>query len=239
MLDVFVTGSENSYGKALVTAGIAATMQSLGYSTGVYKPVHAGSFQRNGKLAVPDLLYVKHVDNNVKTYYSYLFKNKDLPMVAAAKEGVTISFDKIFEDYTSVREKFDCFFVCGTDGIATPINGNLLEIDLARLLNLPLLFVISPFISNLNDILIMINHASVRSVKISGVILFDCPYRTNDENIKNLPKLIERYTDTRVVGAFPQIKSLANLNPNDLISYVLSGVNLENLFNAKIAKLSV
>ena len=239
MLDIFVTGSENSYGKALVTAGIAATMQSLGYSTGVYKPIHAGYFVRNGSPSVPDLLYVKHIDNNIKTYYSYLFKNKDIPLNAAAKEGQTISFDRIFGDYTSVREKFDCFFVTGTDGIATPICTNLQEIDLVRLLNLPLLFVISPMNTNLNDILIMINHASVKNVKISGVVLFDCPMRTDDENIKNLPKLIEKYTNTRVVGAFPQIKSLANLNPNDLISYVLSGVNLENLFGTKIAKLSI
>ena len=238
MLDIFVTGSENSYGKALVTAGIAATMQSLGYSTGVYKPIHAGSFFRNGRPAVPDLLYVKHIDNNIKTYYSYLFKNKDIPLNAAAKEGQTISFDRIFEDYTSVREKFDCFFVSGTDGIAAPICGNLLEIDLVRLLNLPLVFVVSPM-TNLNDILLMINHASAKNVKISGVVLFDCPMRTDDENIKNLPKLIERYTNTRVVGAFPQIKSLANLNPNDLISYVLSGVNIENLFGTKITKLSL
>ena len=133
MLDIFVTGSENSYGKALVTAGIAATMQSLGYSTGVYKPIHAGYFVRNGSPSVPDLLYVKHIDNNIKTYYSYLFKNKDIPLNAAAKEGQTISFDRIFGDYTSVREKFDCFFVTGTDGIATPICTNLQEIDLVRL----------------------------------------------------------------------------------------------------------
>ena len=84
----------------------------------------------------------------------------------------------------------------------------------------------------------MINHAVVKNVKLSGVIVTDCPYKTDDENIKNLPKLIDKYTDTRVVGVFPQIENIYTLKPEDLISHVLSGVNLENVFKLKIAKLA-
>ena len=237
MLDVFITGSESRLGKRLITAGLAATMQSLGYSTGVYMPVQTGAVENNGYIEAPDLVYIKNIDKNIKTYCSYLFREDDVPLIAAAKEHLKIDKDTISEDYKSVHDDFECFLTLGTNGMATPVGNNFLEIDVVKVLDLPVLFTISPYTA-INDILVMINHAVVQKVKISGVVLYDCPYRTDDENIKNLPKLIERYTDTRVVGAFPQVKSLANLNPNDLISYVLSGVNLENLFNAKIAKLS-
>ena len=48
MLDVFITGSQNDTGKTIVTAGLAATMQSLGYSTGVYAPVQKGGLAKDG-----------------------------------------------------------------------------------------------------------------------------------------------------------------------------------------------
>ncbi len=236
MLDIFITGSESSLGKRLVMAGLAATMQSLGYSTGVYLPIQTGAVENNGYIEAPDLVYVKSVDKNIKTYCSYLLREYDVPLLAAAKEHIKIEKDVILEDYKSIHNEFDCFFTIGTKGLATPIGNSFLEIDLVKLLELPILFVISPY-TPINDILVMINHAIVQKVKISGIILYDCPYKTDDENIKNLPKLIEKYTNTSVVGAFPKIENIYSLTPGDLISYVLSGVNLERLFNVKIAKL--
>ena len=238
MLDVFIAGSQNDTGKTIVTAGLAATMQSLGYSTGVYAPVQKGGLAKDGHIEAPDLAYIKRADKNVKTFYSYMFASNELPLIAAEKRNVSINPELIMENYLGVKEKFDCFLVNGTNGIATPIAPNFLEIDLIKLLNLPVLFVISPYTSTINDILIMINHAVVKNVKLSGVIVTDCPYKTDDENIKNLPKLIDKYTDTRVVGVFPQIENIYTLKPEDLISYVLSGVNLENVFKLKIAKLA-
>ena len=237
MLDVFITGSESRLGKRLVTAGLAATMQSLGYSTGVYMPVQTGAVERNGYIEAPDLIYIKKADKNIKTYCSYLLRENEVPLIAAAKEHIKIDRKTILEDYKSVYNEFDCFLTLGTDGIATPVGNNFLEIDVVKTLELPVLFVISPYM-NINDILVMINHAVVQKVKISGVVVYNCPYHTDDENIKNLPKLIEKYTDTRVVGVFPEIENIYKLTPGDLISYVLSGVNLERLFDVKIAKLN-
>lgn len=235
MLDVFITGQNPS--KTLVTAGIAATMQSLGYSTGVYMPVHTAGDDEQIGLRAHELRYIKNVDNNIKTYFSYLLRSNDIPLIAAAKDNIAIKPNVILEDFMSIRRKFECFILGGVGGIATPIAENFLEIDMIKLLDIPVVPVISPYCSSINDILIMINHAVVKNVKINGVIIADCPNRTSDPNILNLPKMIEKYTDTRVVGAFPKIDNWRELNPEDLISYVLTGVNLENLFKLRIAKL--
>ena len=48
MPDLFVTGVDEYSDRIFVTAGLAATMQSLGYSTGVYKPVDIGAVEKNG-----------------------------------------------------------------------------------------------------------------------------------------------------------------------------------------------
>ncbi|MBO5435401.1 dethiobiotin synthase, partial [bacterium] len=64
MLDVFITSPEKGSGKTIVTAGIAATLQSLGYSTSVYAPVHLGGVEKDGFLEAPDLSYIKNTDSN-------------------------------------------------------------------------------------------------------------------------------------------------------------------------------
>ena len=47
MLELFVTGADQNSDKIFVTAGLTATMQSLGYSTAVYKPVETGVIEKN------------------------------------------------------------------------------------------------------------------------------------------------------------------------------------------------
>ena len=67
MLGLFLTGIRPKSGKTFVTAGLAATMQSLGYSTCVYKPVVTGALEKDGYVLAPDLVYVKNADKNITT----------------------------------------------------------------------------------------------------------------------------------------------------------------------------
>ena len=53
------------------------------------------------------------------------------------------------------------------------------------------------------------------------------------------PKLIEKYTDTKILGVMPHIENLKKINPNDLISNVLTGIDIESVFDVKIAKLEL
>lgn len=239
MLDIFITGAGKNSGKTFITAGLAATMQSLSYDTGVYVPVQTGAFEKDGYVRAPDLVFVKNMDENIKTYCSYLFKANDLPLIAAAKANQTIERNVILEDFHSIRNRFECMLIGGTNGIATPLGADFLELDLIKALKVPFLLIVSPYTSTISDVLALINHAKSQKAEIRGVIINDCPYNTEDENIRNFPKLIEKYTDTRVLGVIPHIEDLENLNPNDLIGYILAGVDLERVFNIKIAKLNM
>ena len=61
-MNIFVTGTDTDVGKTIITAGLAAVMQSLGYKAGVYKPFQSGAVEKNGFLVSPDLAYVKKLD---------------------------------------------------------------------------------------------------------------------------------------------------------------------------------
>ena len=235
MLELFVSGSGKNSGKTFVTAGLAATMQSLGYSTCVYKPVQTGAIEKNGFIQAPDLAFVKFIDPYVKTYFTYLLKNNAIPLIAAEMENTEIKEDVIYQDYTSIHD--DCILTDGTFGLATPLSEKFLEQDLVKMLSLPVLLVVSPNENSVNNTLANINQAISRGIRIRGVIINDCPEIIQDINIKSMPKLIEKYTDAKILGVMPHFENLKNINPNDLITNVLTGIDIESVFDIKIAKL--
>lgn len=237
MLELFVSTAEQNSGKNIVTAGQAATMQSLGYSTGVYKPVDCGAIEKNGFIQSLDLAFVKFVDPNIKTYFSYLFKTFASPLVAAAAEKIAIDKNVILQDFQSLIDRNECLIVQGNDGLATPYGKNFLESDLIKCFDMPMLFVVSPNMS-VNNIILSINHAISEGIKLRGVLINNYPAATEDVNIKLLPRLIEEYSDAKIMGILPIIENYMTVNPNDLIENILMGVDLEAVFQVRIAKLS-
>ena len=237
MLELFVSGTEKNSGKTFITAGLAATMQSLGYSTCVYKPVQTGAIEKNGFIQAPDLAFVKFIDPYIKTYFSYLLKNDAIPAIAAELEHTYINKETIYQDYKTIKQKYECILTDGTTGLATPLGENFLEQDLVKILNIPVLIVVYPTENSVNNTIANINQATSAGVKLRGIIINDCPEIIQDISIKSMPKLIEKYTDSKILGIMPHIDNL--INPNDLISNVLTGIDIESVFDVKIAKLEL
>ena len=225
MLELFVTGADKNSDKIFVTAGLTATMQSLGYSTAVYKPVEIGVIEKNGFVQSPDLAFVKFVDPYIKTYFTYMFKDKSNPLLAAAKEGIVIEKNNILADYQKLEDLHELLVIEGISGLATPLSKNFL-------------LVVSAFNADINNILLTINHAKEKGITHRGIILTNYPENPQNPDIKLLPRIIEEYTDVKILGILPKFNK-AELNPSDLISEILSGVDLEAVVNIRIAKLQL
>lgn len=236
MLELFITGVEQNKNKIFVTAGIAATMQCLGYSCGVYKPVETGVKSENGKFISEDLSYIKYLDPFINTYFSYQLESEFSPILSAAKEGLVMEKDVIFKDYQKIKEKDECLISDGSSGLTTPLSKDFLEEDIIKMLNLPLLFVVSAKMSDINNTILAVSRAKELSFDLRGVIINDYPLNTDNEDIKMMSKLIEEYTDEKILGILPKINK--NINPEDLITVILNGVDLESVFKIRIAKLS-
>lgn len=230
MLKLFITGVEQNINKIFVTAGIAATMQSLGYSCGVYKPVETGVIKKS-----KDLEYIKHIDSFVDTYFSYQLESELSPILSAAKEGLVMEKDVILKDYQRIQKKNECLIIDGLSGLATPISKDFLEEDIVKSLNLPLLFAVSAKISDINNTILAVNRAKELNIDLRGIIINDYPINTDNEDIKMMSKLIEEYTDTKVLGILPEITK--DIDPSDLITVILNGIDIEKVFKIKIAKL--
>lgn len=238
MLNVFVTGTDNDVGKTFITAGLAATMQSLGYQTCVYKPVLTGAIEKNGFAQSHDLVFVKSIDPYVKTSSSYLLKDSTVPFIAAESENVFIDRSVIKKDYMALERECDCVIAESTGGIMTPLAPDFVMSDMVKALDLPIVVVVKPTPNTINQVLLTINHAQEKGIKVRGVIINNYSLSDTGE-LKNLPRLIEEYSGTKILGLVKNFSDVKRINPSNMITEILNGVDIESVFNVKIDKLEI
>ncbi len=237
MLNLYVTSSNRREGKTFLSAGLAATMQSLGYSTSVYKPIQTNGIEHNGFMQSPDLTYVKTIDPYISTHFTYLYKSELEPLIASELENEPIDVDLITKEYQRIQSTSDCIIIDGDSGILSPIAPMFQTADLVKKLQIPLLFVVSPRDDSINDTLLSIYTAQEKGLEIRGVVINnikqDCPKHL----LNAIPRVIEEYTNIKILGLISHLET--RFSPEDLITSVLNGVDIESIFNVKIEKLEL
>lgn len=238
-MQVFVTGTDTDVGKTLVTAGVAAVMQSLGYKAGVYKPVQSGAEEKNGFLVSPDLAFVKKMDFYVETHCSYLLREPASPYIAAEMENVQIDLDQIKRDYQAIKEKTEMLLVEGAGGLMVPVAKGKMMSDLAQMFDIPVLIVARPDLGTINHTILTINQAKTMGLDVAGVVINRYPQGTKNVAIKTAPRLIEEYTDTNVLGIIPYMHFFDAAKPGEIINVFLNSIDIEKIFRLKIPKLNI
>lgn len=238
-MHIFVTGTDTDIGKTVVTAGLAAVMQSLGYKAGVYKPFQSGAEEKNGFLVSPDLAYVKQLDFYVETLCTYLLKPPTAPYIAAEIDGVKMNLNNIARDFQALKQNCETVLVEGAGGLLVPITREETMADAAKLLGIPLLIVARPDLGTINHTLLTINEAKSRGLDIAGVVINRYPQGTDDVAIKTAPRLIEEYSDVNILGIVPDIPDFENVKPGELINVFINSVDIEKIFRIKIPKLNL
>lgn len=240
MLSVFITSTGSNVGKTFITAGIAATMQSLGYSTCVYKPVQTSATKKNGFGQSRDLLFVKNIDPYVEIHSAYTLKEQAPPVIAAEAENILIDKSFIKKGYDLVAKDHDCLITEGTGGIMTPIAPNFLVSDMIKTLDIPIVIVVQPEAGMVNQTLLTINHAEAKGIKVRGVIINNFSQNSaEDAEAKNAFRLIEEYSNARILGIVRNFKKPNKVNPSELITEIINGIDIESVFDARIEKLAV
>ena len=236
-MNIFITGINNKSGKTVISAGIAAVMQSLGYKSGVYKPIQTGAIDKGKYLISPDLSFVKMLDPYITTHSTYMMVSKTMPIVASKMEDVKINLDEIEKDYNILKQKTDILIIESTGGLMTPLNENKFSIQIPLTLKLPVLFIVNPAENTLNNYLNEINTAKSANINILGVIINKFPVYSDNPDIKEFPSLIEKYTDVKVIGLIRNFKE-KSVQANILFNEILNGIDLEDVFQMRIPKLS-
>ena len=237
MLSLYIASTEQKAGKTFISTGLATTMQSLDYSTCVYKPVQTAGIEINGFMQSPDLTYVKTIDPYIETYFTYLFKSDCEPLIAAEKEKEYIDVELIAREYKEILERYDCSILDGSNGLMSPLAPGVTTLDMLKLLRVPMLLVISPSAEAINNALMMINLATEKGVEVRGAVINNIPVYSDSVKLTSIPRIVEEYSDAKILGLVNRIED--KFNPNELITSILNGIDIESVFNVKIAKLDL
>ena len=237
-MNIFVTGTDTDVGKTFITSALAALMQSLGYKTGVYKPFQSGAEEKNGFLMAPDLAYVKKIDAFVETACTYLMRPATAPSLAAEIDKISIDINAIARDYKTLNNKCELVITEGAGGLCVPIAPRLLTSDIVKFLNLPLIIIARPDLGTINHTLLTINYAKDQNINVRGVIINKYPKGTSDIAIRTAPRLIEEYSDAKVIGIIKEVENIEKIAPSAMIDIILNSVDVEKIFNITIPKLN-
>ena len=235
MLNLYIASSKRKCGKTFVSTGLAATMQSLGYSVCVYKPIQTAGIERAGFMQSPDLTYVKTVDPYINTHFTYLFKSDAEPIIASEIENNQIDIDLIQSEFKKISSVSDCTIIDSDNGIISPIAANLYNTDIIKRIKIPVLLITTPNNDAVNDTLLTVNHLTRNNIDIRGVIINNIMPDCDKTLLVSIPRIIEEYTDTKVLGLVENING--KITPQDLIASMLNGIDIESVFDIKIEKL--
>ena len=160
------------------------------------------------------------------------------PAIASELEHIKIDPKVILKDYKKMCSCSDCTVVEGLDGLMIPVSQDCMFSDVIKMFNLPLLFVIDVQMSNIDSILTSINQTKSEGIKVAGVVLNKFPQFNHNTQINSLPRLIEEYSDVKVLGIIRQFAPDKRIEPSLLISEVLNGLDIEKIFNVPLPKLN-
>ena len=225
-MNIFITGTGTGVGKTVVTAGLAAVMQGLGYTMGVYKPVQTGE--------ISDTEFVESIDSNILTKVTYSLRCPAAPSVAAILDNVKIHKNSIKADYEDMAEQCDFVITEGAGGLLVPVAEKFMMRDLAKMLNLPVLIVARPDLGTINHTLLTIEAARIVGLDVRGVVISNYPKDTDDIAIKTAPDVIKELSGVKILGILPAVE-LAN--PEVLIDTVINNLDIQEIFRIKIPKL--
>ena len=238
-MNIFITGTSNHTGKTFVTSALASIMQSLSYKTAVYKPIQTGAIEQNSFMIAPDIAYVKKIDPYITAECTYLLKNNLPPVIASEIENIKINPKVIMKDYSLLANKYDTVIVDGVGELLTPIAPRFTIANLIKMMNIPIVIVTTANSQTVSNVIVTANHANALGIKINGIIINRYPEACEDIKIKTIPRLIEEYTDTFVIGIIKDLKTSEEMMPASIIANVLNGIDTEKVFDMKIPKLEM
>ena len=209
---IFITGTDTSVGKTLITACIAAALLRKGKKVAVYKPVQCGNLLK-GKIKSPDLEIVRKMSGISENclFNDYSFKFASSPHLAAELENKKVDVNSIKKHYKEISKKFDYVLIEGAGGLLVPLTREYTVLDLINDLSVPVLVVARAGLGTINHTSLTINALKSKNVEIMGIILNYFKGGLIEDDNK---KIIEQLNSVPVIGIVPFSKNLEKLSEN-------------------------
>ncbi|MDW3626301.1 MAG: dethiobiotin synthase [Nitrososphaeraceae archaeon] len=210
----FLIGIDTGIGKTTIAAGLGNLLFRKGIKVGVMKPFATGSKQYSKDFKSLDTKILKDASGNKDNddvINPFFYSIPTAPYLAKRilKLNENIDIKKILNKYKEIENRHEFTIVEGIGGLMVPLSKDFCVADLAALINLPTILIMSNRIGSLNHIIMTYRLSLEFNLKITGIIINNkfklletyCKLITN-----NLPHTVEELTQSRVLATIPYIK---------------------------------
>lgn len=188
---VFVTGTDTGIGKTYASVALLANLRARGRRAAGMKPVSSGCRAGAEGLRNEDAEALIAASDPAPAYADcnpYAFEPAIAPHIAAREAGVEIRLDPIRAAHARVARDADRVVVEGVGGWLAPLSDSLMQADLARAMELPVILVVGLRLGCLNHALL-----SARTIRADGCTLagwianrIDPAMERSEENLATL-----------------------------------------------------
>lgn len=134
------------------------------------------------------------ISNPYSVIYPEIYKLKLAvsPHIAAEKEGITISTEKIFSAYSELILSGSQLIIEGAGGLLVPLNENEFVIDLIKKLNTKVILVSRNYLGSINHSLLTAQICRQKGIKVAGWIFTDSfmDYESDIARWSGYPKIV-------------------------------------------------
>ncbi len=192
----FITGTDTGVGKTVFAAWLLCALRRRHLDAFPMKPIQTGCERKGERLIPPDPLLCLQAagleaDHAVwEDICPYRMTSPVSPHLAARREGVILSIDRITASAHRLWERHDTLLVEGAGGVRVPINDKESMLDLMVSLNLPVILIARPGLGTLNHTWLSVDALRGAGLSVAGVVLVhthpDVPPELTEDNAKTL-----------------------------------------------------
>lgn len=171
---LFVTGTDTGVGKTHISAILAHLLNNRSLVVRPRKPVESGCLRGEGGLIHADAATLQAAassDELLAQICPYRFESALSPERAAALVDKSLTLDDVTAVCRRGVEESDFLLVEGAGGFYSPLAAEVLNVDLAIALSLPVLLVASDRLGAINQTLLAVEAIKRRGLILAGVIL--------------------------------------------------------------------
>ncbi len=167
--DVYVTGTDTGIGKTFVSCALLHALRGQGLRAVGMKPVASGCTWLDGRWKNDDALALQQA-SAVEVAYAdinpFALEHPLAPELASRDAGTEVTLPPILDAHARLAAQADAVVVEGVGGWAAPLSSSLMQVDLVRALELPVVLVVGLRLGCLNHALL-----SARAIEADGATL--------------------------------------------------------------------
>jgi dethiobiotin synthetase len=126
----FVTATDTSIGKTIVSAALIRTMRYLGHKAAAMKPIETGCVKRDNILLPSDGIFLKNVsgmNEKISSITPCMYEKPLSPLAASEIEERGVDLPVIINAYNDLAGRYDVIIVEGIGGLYVQIAGIIIN----------------------------------------------------------------------------------------------------------------